>query len=71
MPRKTKIFLMLQCYLREGCNGVKACQEGLDDVDVDIDFDANVEFDVEVYLGAYVFSICLINVSTIHCLKKS
>ena len=51
--------------------GVKACQEGLDDVDVDIDFDVNVEFDVEVYLGAYVFSICLINVSTIHCLKKS
>ena len=55
MPRKalrqTKIFLMLQCYLREGCNGVKACQEGLDDVDVDIDFDVNVEFDVEVYLG--------------------
>ena len=43
----------------------------MDDVDVDIDFDVNVEFDVEVYLGEKVFSICLINVSTIHCLKKS
>ena len=43
---------MLLWYLREGCKGVKACQEGLDDVDVDIDFDVAVEIDVEVYLEA-------------------
>ena len=50
---------MLQWYLREACKGVKACQDGLDDVDVDIDFGVNVEFDVEVYLGAWFFPIAL------------